>query len=176
VSENITNAIDVSVGEHIRVPWSNGAGHTVYQLRDDEGSGPHVLHRVHDVEYDTSAVKWREGLSYPGNEPENGPARRVPVDGCRNCGSDSADEYDESGLGEGCCVSSAEDDGRPITVGDTVRVVYAKHLHRGKEGVVISVQDSGEQLTVRLSNGDETQVAIDDMEVVSWGTRSKAGG
>lgn len=58
---------------------------------------------------EAAGVKWREGLSYPGNDPENGPARRVPVNGCRECGNDDADRYDESGLGS-CCDDSAVGD------------------------------------------------------------------
>jgi hypothetical protein len=60
------------------------------------------------AEYAT-VVQWREGLSYPGNDPENGPARRVPVNGCRECGNDDADSYDESGLGS-CCQGDDETD------------------------------------------------------------------
>lgn len=48
------------------------------------------------------ALAWAPGLSYPGGDPENGPARRVPVDGCVTCGSMDADSYNEHGVCNGC--------------------------------------------------------------------------
>lgn len=52
---------------------------------------------------DTS-IAW-SSMRYPGNDPENGPARRNPVKGCLLCGSNEADFYEESEDNDfyGCC-------------------------------------------------------------------------
>lgn len=60
------------------------------------------------MEAEAAPVQWRDGLSYPGNDPENGPARRVPLNGCRECGNDDAERYDHSGLGSCCDGSDTE--------------------------------------------------------------------
>lgn len=43
---------DVSVDEEIRVPWSNGAGFSLYRIVDDaNGPGPHQLKLIGEYEY-----------------------------------------------------------------------------------------------------------------------------
>jgi hypothetical protein len=34
---------EVHVGRTVKVPWSNGAGYSLYKVQDDPGSGPHWL-------------------------------------------------------------------------------------------------------------------------------------
>ena len=46
-------------------------------------------------------VKWSR-LRYPGGNPEDGPARRNPVEGCLYCGDKDAPTYNEDGFCHYC--------------------------------------------------------------------------
>lgn len=65
------------------------------------------------------------------------------------------------------------DDGRPSTVGDVIKISYTKHPNNGETGTVVGMDKHGEDLKVKLKSGKTVQVAIDDMEVVKWGPKSK---
>lgn len=39
---------------------------------------------------------------YPCGDPENGPARRNPINGCIECSTKEAESYDENGLCDSC--------------------------------------------------------------------------
>lgn len=98
---------DVNVGDRVRVSWSNGAGYTTYEIHDPTGSArEHVFRHVGDHEYGgeapaTTEITWTP-LRYPGGDPENGPARANPVNGCTHCGAKDADTYYPSGLCSVC--------------------------------------------------------------------------
>lgn len=47
-------------------------------------------------------LQWMPGLRYPCNDPEQGPARRVPVGGCMKCGDTEADSYTVLGFCPSC--------------------------------------------------------------------------
>lgn len=46
----------VYVGQTIRVPWSNGAGASLYRVDDPPGAGPHVLTKLAEYEEPFSTV------------------------------------------------------------------------------------------------------------------------
>jgi hypothetical protein len=49
--------IELSVGDEIKVRWSNGAGYSVYCVRDSDDEGPHRLEPVDHFEYIGDGVK-----------------------------------------------------------------------------------------------------------------------
>lgn len=46
-------------------------------------------------------IQWT-GLRYPCDDPENGPARKNPVNGCVECGTKEADSYTDEGVCNTC--------------------------------------------------------------------------
>lgn len=55
-------------------------------------------------------------LRYPCDDPENGPARRNPVNGCIDCGTTEADGYTNEGVCHNCADPSPEPMGPEMDV------------------------------------------------------------
>jgi hypothetical protein len=48
--ESLERTAVAKVGQEIKVPWSNGAGYTIYKVVDDPGNGPHQFTVVEERE------------------------------------------------------------------------------------------------------------------------------
>jgi len=53
-------------------------------------------------------IHWTK-LRYPGDDPENGPARRNPIGGCVKCGSKNAENYTIDGVCSMCSSDEVND-------------------------------------------------------------------
>lgn len=53
-------------------------------------------------------IEWSR-MRYPGNDPEAGPARQNPVNGCQKCGVKEALQYDTEGVCDVCLMGNWDD-------------------------------------------------------------------
>jgi hypothetical protein len=60
-----------------------------------------------------------------------------------------------------------------INVGDKVIICYTKSKHHGEKGVVSKVDDTGEEITVKLASGATTTVGCDDVDLLEGLTEAK---
>lgn len=63
-----------------------------------------------------------------------------------------------------------------IRKGDKVTITYKKHPNCGESGMVTRVDDTGEELTIKLANGKTVQAGCDDVDVEGLNESYHLGG